>query len=331
MASGPASIVAYGADPTGVSNSATAVQNAVNSNSGKVFAPNGVYRMDSTVVFSTEAAVLEGAGYGDPQVAGEVGAVFKGNGLGSSPMFQIDAADAVTLRDFQVQNAQIGLLYTQSTGSRYVAQRIKISGVDYGVRLTGGIWESCWEMIKVINPIIGFDCRFSDLHTTLVFALCAVDGLSQSGGAAFAIPNGFAPHLLACSAKNITQTDAAALRVTRTSGNIFTYGASITGFLYQGNVCRLIDTRDSGFTSMITFEGGAIDLTACTASTPPLIHLNSAGRVNFCDTWFGPDAPSCPTLHSGGTVNFDRANRNIKSWNSMTVGTMHGIHDGAFV
>ena len=72
----PANVVDYGADPTGVADSATAIQNAINENSS-VYIPTGTYRVDTMITIGDFKSVelggnctlmREDTGNGDPVI-----------------------------------------------------------------------------------------------------------------------------------------------------------------------------------------------------------------------------------------------------------------------
>lgn len=75
------SVLDFGADPTGVSDSTTAIQNAVNVG-GTVYFPAGTYKITAPIVRSASGLVIQGAGIG-------VATIIAGSGFSGSAMLTL--------------------------------------------------------------------------------------------------------------------------------------------------------------------------------------------------------------------------------------------------
>jgi hypothetical protein len=312
--------VARGANPTGVSNSAPAIQAALDTD-GACYIPAGVYRIDTGLTLGS-GQTLFGEGMGDPQVSGEVGTVLKGNGL-SGPLLTVSATSHAVVENLNIQDAPVGIQVNTSTQNSKVFRNIKISGCTRGVQssASSAIWMSSFQNIQVMNPLVGFDFTAALDNTTLNLMSCHVVNL-QSGGTGFFFNGGVSCPIVGCSVTGVTTTNAYAIR-----GHQQAWSLPIVGFLFRDNACGIIELRHG--LSSASMLGGYFDTDRCTAGSPPLFDIEGGDFVATGIHVAG--AQNYPTIcNEGGRAVFQEPKPNLRSFPGMPAGVKI-LFDGAYV
>jgi len=109
--SDPASVIDYGADPTGATDSSSAINAALTDNTS-VFIPDGIYKLLSPIVITGNSKTLTGNGVNTVlNPYGSINAIEIGNGvdpvnLGKVSNILIQAGDTSVLRGFYMRNAR---------------------------------------------------------------------------------------------------------------------------------------------------------------------------------------------------------------------------------
>lgn len=120
------SVVTYGADPTGTSDSSAAIQSAIDSGATTVYFPTGKYLVSQTIYVRGAVRMLDGLN----SWIQPTGSAFQ-NASSPTALFQIATGTSnVTLNDFQFGNWQYsypGIIFIQQNSSRPVV----LSNSDY--------------------------------------------------------------------------------------------------------------------------------------------------------------------------------------------------------
>lgn len=184
--------VNYGADKTGVADSGTAIQNAINAASsaggGTVYLPAGVYLLNAALIMKSRVTLVgDGVAYGD----GAVGTRLYQN---SSTAACLTAADQ---RYMAVQNLTIigtggttntAVSFTRSTnadiaGLRFT--RVQITGFGTGMDLSNPI-TSVFDQVEIDSCTVGFYLHGvlgagGSAGTSCAFLNCYANGCTQTG------------------------------------------------------------------------------------------------------------------------------------------------------
>lgn len=132
------SVLDFGADPTGVSDSRSAIQNAVDAAAaagGKaVFFPAGVYRISSSVYMPTYAQFASSTRYGTPKLFGEgaEASVVKNEGTEAAFIYPNDQLDLVTVEDLQIATTTGGGIKLQTDVGGLYVNRFFMNGCAAG-------------------------------------------------------------------------------------------------------------------------------------------------------------------------------------------------------
>jgi hypothetical protein len=130
----PANVLDFAADPTGVSDSSTAIQAALNSGAAHIHIPKGYYRIDTTLTAPTTVSIISGDGVNGTRLWSNTANGQYVLALGGT---------SVNLRDFRVYggNQETTPITTPTgryglsavgTGNQFSWERIAVYGFDLG-------------------------------------------------------------------------------------------------------------------------------------------------------------------------------------------------------
>jgi len=124
------SVVAYGADPAGTTDSSSAIQKAIDSGATTVYFPTGVYLAARTILVRGNVRMIEGFG----SSLNPAGDLFS-RGENPTPLLKIEAGNAtVTLDHFRIgafyPRPLPGVIFVQQDSARPVVLRDSIIGVQ---------------------------------------------------------------------------------------------------------------------------------------------------------------------------------------------------------
>jgi len=130
----PANVLDFGADSTGVSNSSTAIQAALNSGASHIYIPTGSYRIDTTLTAPTTVSIISGDGVNGSRLWSNTANGQYILALGNT---------SISLRDFRLYggNQEVTPITTPTgryglsatgTGNSFAWERLALYGFDLG-------------------------------------------------------------------------------------------------------------------------------------------------------------------------------------------------------
>lgn len=166
----PANVLDFGADPTGVADSSTAIQAALNSGAAHIYIPQGYYRIDTTLTAPTTVSLISGDGVNGSRLWSNTANGQYVIALGNT---------SINLRDFR--------LY----GGNQETTPLSAPTGRYGISAVGTGNQFAWERLAIYGFDIGsyvgaltstvYMCLFSHITTALCNTGMRVDqGMHQS-------------------------------------------------------------------------------------------------------------------------------------------------------